>query len=367
MSRVLVWILYFLNLSKTYLMKKLIFAILFLICSEVSYSCINEFNINAKGDVTVEDYAITHFYNTSFDKQEVEEWLKQYDLNNISNYKVEEQSDIGVQLLKLGEFETAVEIFERLVRENPSKYELNANLGTTYELLGKNELALKYIKKGLEINPDSHNGSEWIHVKILEAKIALSKNPNWLKTNKIVDLETRIPLEQSVPTIDVYDLSEIEYQLKKQLETRLPYTSSPDLFMALLFEELASFSAEYVSTSRAHGYGIVAQYFAPTQSMKDKLDLRIHTYKQLTDYHYNGAYGTDKFPELVDYIDTTSFYLGKNNVHWRKRTEKTDLVSLTKSNNSKTSWLIAFIVISIIGFFLWRTVIRNSKELDNFE
>ena len=33
---------------------------------------------------------------------------------------------------------------------------------------------------------DEHEGSEWVHVKILEAKLTLKKNPNWLRTRSVV-------------------------------------------------------------------------------------------------------------------------------------------------------------------------------------
>ena len=358
-------------------MRITIFSVLFLICLNPAYSCINEFSINAKGDTTqLEDHAVLYLYETSFDKKEIEEWLANYDLKKISSYKLEKQSDIAVQLLKLGEFEEAVKIFERLVAKNPYKYEFNANLGTTYELLGKNKLALKYIKKGIEINPDAHNGSEWIHVKILEAKVALEKNPNWLRTHKIVDLEAEIPIIQEV--LNKAHQEEVDssrvftalmYNLHEQLQTRLPYAPSPDLFMALLYEELAIFTGNYVSTSRAHGYATFAKYFAPNAAIQTKLGLLIDEYKTLTEQNYGRIFDTDELPELVGYLDTTNFYLGKNGVHWLKVDEhkRNALISNTEPNNSKTGWLIAFIAIIIASFFLWRMVIRNSKELDNFE
>jgi len=49
------------------------------------------------------------------------------------------------------------------------------DLGTAYELAGKNEPALRWIREGLRRNPNSHKGTEWLHVKILEAKIEQEK------------------------------------------------------------------------------------------------------------------------------------------------------------------------------------------------
>lgn len=64
-----------------------------------------------------------------------------------------------------------------------------ANLGTAYELMGKDELALEWIRKGIERNPESHQGSEWLHVRILEAKIGLKKDPDWLKGHSVAGLD----------------------------------------------------------------------------------------------------------------------------------------------------------------------------------
>jgi hypothetical protein len=51
-----------------------------------------------------------------------------------------------------------------------------ANLGTALELLGNKEEALHWIREGIRRNPQSHEGTEWLHAKILEAKIAAQKD-----------------------------------------------------------------------------------------------------------------------------------------------------------------------------------------------
>jgi tetratricopeptide (TPR) repeat protein len=80
-------------------------------------------------------------------------------------------SDYGVLLAYLGRYDEAKAVYEEIEKITPGRYSTAANLGTVYELLGQNDLALKWIKKAVEIDPTSHEGSEWIHVKILEAKI----------------------------------------------------------------------------------------------------------------------------------------------------------------------------------------------------
>jgi hypothetical protein len=56
-------------------------------------------------------------------------------------------------------------------------------------LTGKNEKALRWIREGLRRNPNSHSETEWLHVLILEAKIAAAKDPEWIKTHSVLALD----------------------------------------------------------------------------------------------------------------------------------------------------------------------------------
>lgn len=82
-------------------------------------------------------------------------------------------SDYAWKLAKDGKYKTAQTILASLVLKYPNEYNINANLGTTYELLGKNDLALFYIAKSIKIDPNSHHGSEWLHLNILKEKLGL--------------------------------------------------------------------------------------------------------------------------------------------------------------------------------------------------
>jgi tetratricopeptide (TPR) repeat protein len=80
-------------------------------------------------------------------------------------------SDFAWKMARNGNYKAAERILLLLIAKHPNEYNLNANIGTVYELLGKNELALQYINKAMIIDPNSHYGSEWIHIKILEQKL----------------------------------------------------------------------------------------------------------------------------------------------------------------------------------------------------
>ena len=143
-------------------------------------ACFNEY-------YTLDKYGDSHHiikgafkFDTNFDLYSVEYQLKTLEKKLQSKPRLELLSDYALNLVRAGKIKEALVIFEKLVVKYPNEYALQANLGTTYELMGDNKAALKHIKKGLELNPNSHEGSEWIHVKILEAKIALESNPKLL-------------------------------------------------------------------------------------------------------------------------------------------------------------------------------------------
>ncbi len=63
-------------------------------------------------------------------------------------------------------------MLEKLYAEHPEEYNIVVNLGTAYEVAGNNAKALELLQKAVALNPDSHFGSEWIHVNILVQKTA---------------------------------------------------------------------------------------------------------------------------------------------------------------------------------------------------
>lgn len=71
-------------------------------------------------------------------------------------------------------------------KAHPGNAKVAANLGTALELSGNDEEALRWIRESVRLDPDEHEGSEWVHVKILEARLTLKKNPNWLRTRSVV-------------------------------------------------------------------------------------------------------------------------------------------------------------------------------------
>jgi len=160
------------------------------------------------------------------------------------------RSDYAAALIHLGRSKEAIDILLNVEKTNPDLYATASNLGTAYELDGQNEKALEWIKKGIERNSDSHGRSEWIHVRILEAKLALSKDPQWLKSHSTLGMNfgsaTR-PLRSSMPAVDhegnEYDVVSVAMQISYQLEERLAFVSAPDAIVADLLFDLANLHA----------------------------------------------------------------------------------------------------------------------------
>lgn len=226
-------------------MRKIILIITCIAYYHTGIACYNEAHFDKKGKQTGRDLPFSGFFNSP-DTGSAKEYLDQHPLSKINSYDWETQSDIAVKLAYLGRLSESLQILRRLQRSMPNDYTLAANLGTTYELLGQNDSALLYIKKGLQVNPNSHEGSEWVHVKILEAKLAVAKDPDWLATHSV--LGTGVTF--SSPKADSFDrwASHVEYQLQE----RVPFTPFPDRLLANVFNEWGDLLATQQSVKVAH-------------------------------------------------------------------------------------------------------------------
>ena len=79
------------------------------------------------------------------------------DLRSSTNFN--DRSDYAIALMYLGRGQEAVELLQKLEKEQPGQYFVAANLGTAYELTGHNEEAAHWIEEGIRRNPESHEGS----------------------------------------------------------------------------------------------------------------------------------------------------------------------------------------------------------------
>lgn len=158
----------------------------------------------------------------------------------------EARSDLATIKLYEGQYAAAIDDLRKLESARPNQYAIAANLGVAFELVGNVEGALYWVREGIKRNRDSHRGTEWLHVRILEAKQNLADDPEWLKRNTILGLDfgpepiprkihgTVIVGDQSFSADGI--LAAIDYQLQE----RLQFVKAPDVIVADLLFDLGS-------------------------------------------------------------------------------------------------------------------------------
>jgi tetratricopeptide (TPR) repeat protein len=153
-------------------------------------------------------------------------------------------NDYAVTLLHLGEIRPALAILLEIERSRPGQYASASNIGTAYELAGDNEQALRWIRESIVRNRRAHNGTEWLHVKILEAKLAHAADPKWLSTQTVLGLDFGDGPIPNVPKVlpagndgKPVSATELEFAIWYQLKERYQFVSAPDPYVAsLLFD-----------------------------------------------------------------------------------------------------------------------------------
>lgn len=151
--------------------KYLIFSAL-LINTAYSHACINTYTVDFEVGIPSQE---------EISSKRLE--LKKQKLNN------EVLNDLGVLQIYEGKYSAAIETFKKIEIMKPNLAITADNLGTVYELKGDFQKAEYWIRKGMERDPNIHRGSEWIHLKILEAKKEQLKNKDWIKHNDILGLD----------------------------------------------------------------------------------------------------------------------------------------------------------------------------------
>jgi tetratricopeptide (TPR) repeat protein len=154
----------------------------------------------------------------------------------------EHRSDLGVALVHLGKYRQAVGLLEDLEKQTPGRYQTAANLGTAYELAGDPENALKWIREGIRRNPKAHEGTEWLHAAILDAKLHRRAAGTRERSLLVLDFgDGRLPqLPQQMPNgndgkpVSVRGLG---MALRYQLIERAHFVPAPDPTVAALLAD----------------------------------------------------------------------------------------------------------------------------------
>lgn len=191
-------------------------------------------------------------------------------LSQLLNLRHSRESDFtqmeinGVEKVAAGEYDQAIAIFQELETDHPGRYSTAVNLGTAYELKGELELALKWIGEGIRRNPESHHGTEWLHLAILKTRIRLKEDPGYLNERHIIDLPDSFSKTSAV-NVDGHEYSadQLADALVYQLAERMVFVKPPDPVVAdLLFTfglleartEVVEFGIELLEMARDYGY-----------------------------------------------------------------------------------------------------------------
>ncbi|RTL09854.1 MAG: tetratricopeptide repeat protein [Flavobacteriaceae bacterium] len=301
------------------------FIFIFIFQAQLSFGCLNGETLELKNGVLLyqdseyKDIPKGHdFYKQDFDAI-IKELRKLYKETNDIDYL----SDVGVVLILQKKYNEAIKLYNEIEKSHPNRYSTASNLGTIYELTGDNINALKWIEKSVKINTKSHNGSEWIHVNILKAKV---NGLNFLSQNII---NTDFSFE-SFPKTDLTknNLSSLRFQIYFQLNERMSFIKEKDKSIAVLLFDLANI--DYLLGKKSSQYK--------------------ELYKMAIDYGFDKKFVEDRL-NAIEKQELANKDIEK---------DVSDEINISNSKKTKSEstsyifYLTLSIVLSIILYFLFK-------------
>jgi tetratricopeptide (TPR) repeat protein len=194
-----------------------------------------------------------------------------------SNPTLKNSNDLGVARLLAGKYDDAIKSLRETEKKFPGNAMVAANLGTALELNGEDEEALEWIREGVQRDPKEHYGSEWLHVRILEAKIALKKDPKWLDKNRVLDMDfgpgdlpvapPALPIEKGGSK----EARQLAGQIGYQLFERTKFVKPPDPIVGDLYASMGDVEfaggLSRVTYSADDNYEEALRYGAPNADL----------------------------------------------------------------------------------------------------
>jgi tetratricopeptide (TPR) repeat protein len=232
-------------------MKRILLVCFTFLYLNTTYACLNYYyGIDRQGHLH-ETSDFSKGFHANFDRKTTITLLKKLEDKLEKQHHYMLLSDYAVGLMKLGKYKEAQVILQELYNYYPEDYKIAANLGTAYELNGDPASALTYIRRGIGLNPDEHEGSEWVHVQILETKLALQKDPSYLQSHTVLELDPEKEKNEDVCR-----------HISIQVRERFPFSPGPDPIMADLLTDLGDCYANLYSVEYARAvYEIAREYY----------------------------------------------------------------------------------------------------------
>ena len=193
-------------------------------------------------------------------------------------YTFASQNNLVVALAHTGQFDEALRRLQTIERVSPGHDYTAYNIATVYELQGDLPRALKWVKTGLERERGGHSrhdldNTEWLHERILEARLRARYAPESLGAASIAGLDFGASIQPQPPTISArdemgrpYDAPTLKRALWEQTHERLEFVPAPDPVVADLLLDVANFAYYEGQTEDAQGVYQLALQYSPRRA-----------------------------------------------------------------------------------------------------
>jgi tetratricopeptide (TPR) repeat protein len=154
---------------------------------------------------------------------------------------LETRNDLAATQIFLGEYDVAIEGLRTAETSAPGKsVKVANNLGAAFERKGGNdEEALYWIREAYKRDANEHEGSGWLHLRMLEAKVAAERDPKWFEKNTILSYDFGAEEEPVAPGILPVDkdgkikgVDDLLADIAFQIEERQRFVQAPDPVIA---------------------------------------------------------------------------------------------------------------------------------------
>ncbi len=141
-----------------------------------------------------------------------------------------------------GNYDAAIRKLLALEGIQPGREATAGALGTAYERAGDYESALRWINTAIDRDPQARAGTEWLHARIVQARIALNTDPDRLTHSPIVPLsEAGQPLDGNAyfPRARPLSADDLMDALYDQLGEQMLFVKPDDPIVADLLQSFA--------------------------------------------------------------------------------------------------------------------------------
>jgi hypothetical protein len=256
-----------------------------LVTAQGAFACINSVGTDHQGERFAADGSVGQELVDELTRQHAQVyWVKharEIADKAVANPDFENLNNLAVALIYKQRHAAAIRLLLRIEKLHPGEYQTATNMGTALELAGYDAVALRWIRIGIARNRASHHGTEWLHARILDAKIAAKQDAGYFQRQSIAGIQFESQMVPKLPLalpagnhgkpVDLYLLN---LALHYQLRERLQFVPAPDPVVANLLLDWATLNLAGGPLENAQAlYPLAMRYGADnTQLMNDRLE-----------------------------------------------------------------------------------------------